>query len=579
MKNTTREMPRSPRWYGLLTNSRSALLYCSLAALPTVAQINSPVAFSVASTADYSGTIAQGSQFIVFGENLGPAQLVPAASYPLSNRLGGTSITVMSGTAILDCPMVYSAAGVAAAILPSNTPIGRGSVSLTYNGQPTPFPVTINVVASAPGIYTSTSSGLGPGVFTTPDGILKTFAITAKPGDTVVAWATGLGPISAPDNVAPSTFPNFPGVEVFVGTQAATVVYAGRTACCAGVDQINFTVPAGVSGCYVPVVVSSGGMLSNFVSLAVNINGGPCSDTGPTIPVSVFNQAAAELPVKIAALAVGPISVLGGLGFDQRRDLAQRLSKLLSVTVASNDVKRLLRARLSHDQRAANHIMAKYAVAWKALTPAERAAFTRAVNLTQEGAVAAFGEYSTPATLAAAVGGLFPSQGTCTVANLGSQPSVVRSAAGLDAGPSLALTGQAGPWTLMPTTRELYGCWWRRPGRGCVQRQSHGQWQHRLVEQAGCHDRGSNAASDGHLVGRRTVRFGSHRRLFRVEHCRASGVPMFGGHQQRVVHDSKLHSLGPACFRRRYDVYRTPSVIAPGFDHGRGPRVFHRWQQ
>jgi hypothetical protein len=100
--------------------------------------------------------------------------------------------------------------------------------------------------------------------------------------------------------------------------------------------------------------------------------------------------------------------------------------------------------------------MAKYAVAWKALTPAERAAFTRAVNLTQEGAVAAFGEYSTPATLAAAVGGLFPSQGTCTVANLGSQPSVVRSAAGLDAGPSLALTGQAGPWTLMPTTSGGY---------------------------------------------------------------------------------------------------------------------------
>ena len=437
-----------------LTNTSRALFFCTLA-LPAAAQPNFPVAFSAVNTASYSGTVAQGSLFIVFGMNIGPAQLVPATSYPLLNQLGGTSITVMSGTAILACPMVYSAAGVAAAILPSNTPPGRGTVNLTYNGQPTPFPVQINVVPSAPGIYTSTSSGLGPGVFTTLDGIVKTFAVTAKPGETVVAWVTGLGPISGPDNVAPSTFPNFPGVEVFVGTQAATVIYAGRTGCCAGVDQINFQVPAGLSGCYLPVTVRSGGMLSNFVSLAVSSNGGACSDIGPTVPVSVVNQATAEQPVKIAALAVGPVSVLSGLGFNQRRDLAQRLSKLLRVNVAPQDVEGLLRARQNHDQRAARRIMAKYAAAWKALGPTAKAAVNREVSLTQEGALGAFGEYFSPSTLAAAFGGLFPSQGTCTVANLASQPSG-RSSTGLDAGPSLTLTGQAGSWTLMPTSAGEY---------------------------------------------------------------------------------------------------------------------------
>ena len=83
----------------------------------------------------------------------------------------------------------------------------------------------------------------------------------------------------------PSTFPNFPGVEVFVGTQAAKVIYAGRSGCCAGVDQINFEVPASLSGCYLPVVVRCGGSVSNFVSLAVG-SGGPCSDAGATLPVS-----------------------------------------------------------------------------------------------------------------------------------------------------------------------------------------------------------------------------------------------------------------------------------------------------
>lgn len=441
--------------YGLSTNTRRALLFWSLAAFPAVAQPNLPVAFSAASTADYSGTIAQGSLFIVFGMNIGPAQLVPATSYPLLNQLGGTSITVMSGTAILPCPMVYSAASVAAAILPSNTPAGRATVNLTYNGQPTPFPVQINVVPSAPGIYTSTSSGLGPGVFTNVDGIVKTFAVTAKPGDTVVAWATGLGPINGPDNAAPSTFPNFPGVEVFVGPQAATVIYAGRTGCCAGVDQINFQVPAGLSGCYLPVAVRSGGTLSNFVSLAVSSDGGACSDIGPTVPISVVNQATAGQPVKIAALAVGPVSVLSGLGFNQRRDLAQRLSQLLRVNVAPQDVEKLLRARQNHDQRAVNHVMAKYAAAWKTLGPAAKAAVNRTVNLTQEGAVGGFGQYFSPSTVAAAFGGLFPSQGTCTVANLASQPSGLSSAT-LDAGPSLSLTGPAGSWTMMRTTTGEY---------------------------------------------------------------------------------------------------------------------------
>src|SRR5208283_4786515 len=264
-------------------------------------------------------------------------------------QIGGTSIMVTSGSTSVACPMVYSVTGAAAAVMPSNVPAGKAMLTLTYNGQSTPFPFQVNVVPSAVGIYTLGSSGLGGGVFTGLDGSVKTFAATAKNGDIVTAWVTGLGPISGPDNVVPSTFPNFPGVQVFVGTQAANVIYAGRSGCCVGLDQISFEVPAGVAGCYVPVAVNSGGTISNFVSIAVSSGGGSCSDTAPTVPVSVMNQASAGHPVKVAAFAAGPVSVLRGLGFNEKLYLAETLSKLLHVQVSQEDVAKLLLAEQTHN--------------------------------------------------------------------------------------------------------------------------------------------------------------------------------------------------------------------------------------
>ena len=434
-----------------MTNVRQALPRCIslafIAALPAIAQPNMPFVFSVENSANYGNSIAQGSLFVVFGANIGPAQLAEAASYPLPPQIGGTSITITSGLTMLVCPMVYSTAGEVAAILPSNTPPGTASLSLTYNGQITPFPVPVTVVPSAMGLYTLSSSGLGPGSVTALTGAINNFAIAAQPGETLTAWGTGLGPINGSDFTLPSSFPNFPGVEVFVGAQPAKVIYAGRSGCCGGVDQVSFQVPPGLAGCYVPVAVRSGGKISNFVSIAVSSDGGPCSDTAPTIPVSVMNHATAGESVRAAALAVGPISVLRGLGFDQNQYLAETLSKLLRVKVSPDDVAKLLLAGQTHNRKALNRAMVKYAKSWKALDPASKAAVSAAVNLSQEGAYAVFAEFTTPGTVGAAVSGLFPSQGTCTVIT-SLTAEAQRSGMRLDAGSSLALSGSAGSWTL-----------------------------------------------------------------------------------------------------------------------------------
>ena len=76
----------------------------------------SALVYSANSSADYSTTIAQGSLFVVFGYNLGPATLVQVSSFPLPNVLSGTSVTVTFGSTTLNCPMIYTSSAQVAAI-------------------------------------------------------------------------------------------------------------------------------------------------------------------------------------------------------------------------------------------------------------------------------------------------------------------------------------------------------------------------------------------------------------------------------------------------------------------------------
>ena len=74
------------------------------------------------------------------------------------------------------------------------------------------------------------------------------------------------------------------------------------------------------------------------------------------------------------------------------------LSKLLRVKISQEDVGKLLLAEQTHNQRAMLRAMTKYAAAWKALNPSAKAAVHAVLNSKQEGAVAVFGQFSSPAT-------------------------------------------------------------------------------------------------------------------------------------------------------------------------------------
>ena len=409
------------------------------------AQGQAPFVFSALNSASYDSTaLAQGSLVVIFGSGMGPSTLVQAPSLPLPPVLAGTSVTVTSGTTLI-CPLLYTSSGQLAAVLPSATPVGPASLTVSYQGAQASFSsIPIQVVSSSVGIFTVNGSGSGSGILTGTDGALKTTDLAAKAGDILTLWATGAGPSSEPPGGIPATFPGLPGVEVFVGPQSAKVIYAGRSGCCAAVDQISFEMPQSTAGCYVPVAVRSGGHVSNFVSLAVAGSTSACADATPVIAPSLVTRASAGQPVKLGIVGVGPTGVLAGFGFSSSASLARSMSAALGVRVTAEDADRALRAAQTGNRRELERVMARFAPALRKLDAKTRARLLAQLRFNQSGAYGAFAGYDSAAVAGPQAASLFTPAGMCTVL---SSPTVVNGPP-LDAGASLSLTGPGGAWTL-----------------------------------------------------------------------------------------------------------------------------------
>ncbi len=272
--------------YGRLARflALSPLLHLIAFAQPVTRALSPAVNSASYRAAGMAGTgVAQGSMFTIFGTGLGPQTLVQAFTFPLPTNLGGsngTSVTVTVGGTQVSAIILAAINYQVNAILPSTTPVGTGTFTVTYQGQ-TSAPAPIQVVASAFGIYTFNSSGSGQAIATDLNYSLNTIIHTFHPGDYVTLWGTGLGAISGSDADVPPTG-NVGSIVVHVGnTTASQVPYHGRSGF-AGLDQIDFQVPAGVTGCYVPVAVEAGGIagnIGNITTIAVSDSGNTCTDS------------------------------------------------------------------------------------------------------------------------------------------------------------------------------------------------------------------------------------------------------------------------------------------------------------
>src|SRR5206468_12312422 len=111
-----------------------------------------------------------------------------------------------------------------AGLLPSGTPTGNGTITVTYNGQ-AGGPSPISVLTNNFGVYSVPQNGSGPGIVTFADYSLVSQTKAANPGETLIIWGTGLGAVTGDEaaGALPGDLTNIP-VRVLVAGVPATVV-------------------------------------------------------------------------------------------------------------------------------------------------------------------------------------------------------------------------------------------------------------------------------------------------------------------------------------------------------------------
>ena len=275
--------------------------------------------------------IARGGMFVVFGQGMGPATLVQSAGIPLTTDLAGTSMTVTVGGTSVSPFMLFTSSGQLAAVMPSGTPTGVGSLTVTFGGQ-TSAPVTIKVVENAFGIFTRNQAGFGPAIVqnfvSASEAPLNVLNQAAQPGQAVILWGSGLGPIEGSDADFPPVGSLPYQVDVIIGgTIVVQPFYAGRSAQFPGIDQVNFFLPEGIEGCYVSVAVRVNGVISNHGSLAVSSAGKYCSG-----PLSAEQIMLAEQQGRLRVGAV-TLSTFNNDGLNLEAEAAEYSLSLLNQSV------------------------------------------------------------------------------------------------------------------------------------------------------------------------------------------------------------------------------------------------------
>ena len=214
-----------------------------------------------------TGAVAPGEIVGVFGSALGPPR-PGAAEFDAAGLLP----TSFSDTRVLfdglPAPIMYTSAGQWIAIVPYGLS-GRRSAKLQveYLGDRSAG-VDLVVAQSAPGIFTMSSTGRGPGAIANQDGTLNSAENPAPRGSVISLFATGEGQtnpagVDGQRAAAPLPGPVLP-VVVGIANLGAELHYAGAVGgFSAGLLQVDVRVPSDApTGASVPLVINVGGVFS-----------------------------------------------------------------------------------------------------------------------------------------------------------------------------------------------------------------------------------------------------------------------------------------------------------------------------
>jgi uncharacterized protein (TIGR03437 family) len=249
----------------------------------------------VLNAASYNTANPPGSLIVVFGTNFASKVLV-ASSTPLSMQIGSGTDKVSVSIANKPAPIYYIAQNQLSVQLPWGVAPGNANIVVTRNGTASPSQ-TMTVATFSPGIFTINQAGSGAAwVINNNDGSVaqpvagwpfpKIVARSAKAGDNLFVYATGLGPVASPPNDGAAPCPAPPACpanyaksaatttapEVLInGTAipAANVQFSALTPFYPGVYQLNFKMPSGIPASDTTTLeVRIGGVTSNKVTFA-----------------------------------------------------------------------------------------------------------------------------------------------------------------------------------------------------------------------------------------------------------------------------------------------------------------------
>jgi uncharacterized protein (TIGR03437 family) len=234
--------------------------------------LGKPAITGAAANASTITTVAPGSVMAIYGTNLAPF-LSDLSGFTgmsaLATSVNGVSVTVGGAKA----PLYAVSPGQINAQVPFETAAGTQPVVVTNSaGASASFNAT--VAAVAPSIFLVDSAGTGA-IVKNADFSLITAQNRARAGDVIVIYSTGLGQTTPAATtgallVPPSGgFNNTGTVTVTMGGINAPVVYSIGSPGYAGLYQTAVTVPSGLTGSSVPLVLRSGTTASNTVNVAV----------------------------------------------------------------------------------------------------------------------------------------------------------------------------------------------------------------------------------------------------------------------------------------------------------------------
>ena len=237
--------------------------------------VGPPLVTSVVNAAALqSGAVAPGEVVTIFGSRLGPDQALGAQVSP-----SGFLSTVLANTQVFfddkPAPLVYASSGQLNAVVPFAV-AGRDhtEVVITNSGQ-TSLALDLAVTNSAPGLFTTDSTGQGHAAVLNQDGSLNGDLNPAGRGSIIMLYATGGGETSpagidgllATQPLSTLLLP----ISARIDATAADVLYAGGApGFVAGVIQVNVRVPDGISSGALPIVLQVGSA-SSQPGVTVNI--------------------------------------------------------------------------------------------------------------------------------------------------------------------------------------------------------------------------------------------------------------------------------------------------------------------